>query len=205
MDWEIYGAFVAASALLLVSPGPTVMLVTGYALSHGRRSAWFTVVGVGLGDLTALSLSLAGMGALLAASAAAFNLLKYLGAAYLFYLGLRMWRQGGSPVPEARRAASGRAMLGRAYLVTALNPKSIIFFVAFLPQFLCPERPVWPQLLLLGTTFVFLAVVNAAAYANAAGSLAGWLRRPQAQRNLHRLGGGALMGAGLLAALWRRA
>ncbi len=206
MSWEIYGAFVAASALLLLSPGPTVMLVTGYALSQGRRSAWFTAPGVGLGDLTALCLSLAGLGAVLAASAAAFSVLKFFGAAYLIYLGIRMWRQGGSLTPaDSGRAPSGLAMLGRAYVVTALNPKSIIFFVAFLPQFVRLDQPVWPQFLLLGSTFVGLAVLNAVLYANAAGSLARLLCRPRAQRNLGRLGGGVLMGAGLLTALWRRA
>ncbi|MEW5914708.1 MAG: LysE family translocator [Thermodesulfobacteriota bacterium] len=206
MSWEIYGAFVAATALVLLSPGPTVMLVVSYALSQGRRSALYTAPGVGLGDLTALSLSLAGLGALLAASAAAFSLLKWAGAAYLVYLGLRMWQRGvGLEAVLAGRAPSGRAMLGRAYLVTALNPKSIIFFVAFLPQFVNLERPVWPQFLLLGSTFVILATANALLYAQAAGSLARLLRRPGAGRLLGRLGGGVLMGAGLLTALWRRA
>lgn len=205
MSWEIYGAFVAASVLLLISPGPTVMLVTSYALSQGRRSAWFTATGVGLGDLTALSLSLAGLGAVLAASAAAFTALKWLGAAYLIYLGVRMWRQGGSWAPEQEgRAVSGLTMLGRAYMVTALNPKSIVFFVAFLPQFVRVQAPVLPQLAILGATFIFLAVINAVLYAQAAGSLAHLLRRPRARRGLDRLGGGVLVGAGLLTALWRR-
>lgn len=206
MNWEIYGAFVAASALVLLSPGPTVMLVTSYALSQGRRSAWFTATGVGLGDLTALSLSLAGLGALLAASAAAFTLLKWLGAAYLIYLGVRMWRRGEALGPAGgARVLSGWAMLRRAYVVTALNPKSIVFFVAFLPQFVVREQCVFTQFLLLGSTFVTLAVANAVLYANAAGSLSRLLRRPGAQRNLGRLGGGVLMGAGLLTAQWRRA
>jgi threonine/homoserine/homoserine lactone efflux protein len=206
MNWETYGAFVAASALVLLSPGPTVMLVTSYALSQGRRSAWCTAAGVGLGDLTALGFSLAGMGALLAASAAAFALLKWVGAAYLVYLGLRMWRRGAALGPaDPAKAPSGWAMLGRAYAVTALNPKSIMFFVAFLPQFVVMDKAVWPQFLLLGATFVIMAVGNAVLYASAAGGLGRFLRRPGAERALGRLGGGALMGAGLLTALWRRA
>jgi len=205
MSWELYMAFVAATALVLISPGPTVMLVTSYALSQGRRSAWYTAVGVGLGDLTALSLSLAGLGALLAASAAAFSLLKWIGAAYLFYLGLRMWRSGQGFTPQGGPAPSGRAMLARAYVVTALNPKSIVFFVAFLPQFVDLASPVGPQFALLGATFVILAVANAVLYACAAGSMARLLARPGGGRLLGRIGGGVLMGAGLMTALWRRA
>ncbi|MCB2228566.1 MAG: LysE family translocator [Desulfarculaceae bacterium] len=205
MSWELYTAFVAASALVLVIPGPTVMLVTSYALGQGRGTAWYTAVGVGLGDLTALSLSLAGMGALLAASAAAFSLLKWAGAAYLIYLGLRMWRSGSAFAPRSGAAPSGRSMLARAYVVTALNPKSIVFFVAFLPQFVDPALPPWPQLMLMAASFVILAVANAVLYACAAGSLARMLARPGRDRLLGRVGGGVLMGAGLITALWRRA
>ncbi|MBU2467190.1 MAG: LysE family translocator [Proteobacteria bacterium] len=205
MSWEIYGAFVAASALVLLSPGPTVMLVTSYALSQGRRSAWFTATGVGLGDLTALSLSLAGLGAMLSASAAAFSVLKWLGAAYLIYLGVRMWRRGETPGPAGgSQVLSGWAMLRRAYAVTALNPKSIVFFVAFFPQFVVREHAVFTQFLLLGATFVTLAVANAVLYANAAGSLARLLGRPGAQRTLGRVGGGVLITAGMLTLLWRQ-
>lgn len=205
MSWELYTAFVAASALVLVIPGPTVMLVTGYALGQGRGTAWYTAVGVGLGDLTALSLSLAGMGALLMASAAAFSLLKWAGAAYLVYLGLRMWRSGQTFAPRRGAAPSGRSMLARAYVVTALNPKSIVFFVAFLPQFVDPAASVWPQLVLMAASFVILAVANAVLYACAADRLARLLARPGRGRLLGRVGGGVLMGAGLMTALWRRA
>lgn len=139
MSIELWLGFVLASCLLLAVPGPTVMLVTGQALAHGRRSALATVPGVALGDLTAISLSSVGLGAVLAASAGLFTLLKLAGAAYLFWLGLKMWRatpplvEGAPPPPRA-----ARSLFAEAYVVTALNPKSVMFFVAFVPQFLVP-------------------------------------------------------------------
>src|SRR5581483_1998445 len=130
MTVQAWLAFVAAAAVLLAIPGPTVTLVIGYALGVGRRAAWATVAGVALGDFTAMTLSLLGLGAVLAASAALFTGLKWLGAGYLVYLGVRLWR--AEPVLDALGAAdarSARAILGHAFAVTALNPKSILFFV----------------------------------------------------------------------------
>ena len=183
MSLEMYLAFVGASLLLLISPGPTVMLVVGYALKHGKRSALATAVGVGLGDLTALVCSLAGLGALLSASAQAFTLLKYIGAIYLIYLGIKMWRSKEHYGPSAQNHTQGPwSMLGHAFAVTALNPKSIAFFVAFLPQFINPASALMPQLLLMGGTFVSLAVANAVAYGILAGSFHQTFASPVAQR-----------------------
>ena len=204
MAWDLYLTFLAATILVLVSPGPTVMLVVGYALSHGRRSALATVAGVGLGDLTALCCSLAGLGALLAAWAGAFTVLKWIGAAYLVYLGVKMWRNGTTFEPGNGNRRSPRAMLGHAYVVTALNPKSMVFFVAFLPQFILPERPLWPQLPILGGTFLVLAVTNTALYALLAGGVRKRLTGAGVQRVLGRLGGSVLIGAGLMTAALRR-
>jgi homoserine/homoserine lactone efflux protein len=200
-------AFVVAAGILLALPGPTVLLVMSYSLAQGRRSAWSTVPGVVAGDATALVLSLLGLGALLAASAAWFTALKWLGAAYLVYLGVRMWRS--DPAPEGLEAGLGLRSRGRvmlhAYTVTALNPKSIAFFVAFLPQFLLPHAPLLPQGALLTATFLVLAGLNATAYALLVGSVGGVLGRTGTRRALNRLGGGVLIGAGALTAALRRA
>jgi homoserine/homoserine lactone efflux protein len=206
MSLEIYAAFLAATILLLVTPGPTVMLVVSYALKQGRGTALATAAGVGLGDLTALSLSLAGLGALLEVSAAAFSALKWAGAAYLVFLGIKMWRLGvGRELESTARPRSRLDLLGHAFAVTALNPKSIIFFVAFFPQFVVTGQPLWPQLFILGSTFVTLAVINAALYAVLAGSFSGLLARPSAKRALGRLSGVVLIAAGVLTALLPRA
>ena len=206
MSLELWLGFVVASSVLLVIPGPTLMLVLGHALAHGRRSAWSTVPGVALGDLTAISLSCAGLGAVLATSATLFTLLKLAGAAYLFWLGVKMWRTSPTdPTTAPSAPRSARSMLMEAYTVTALNPKSIVFFVAFVPQFLAPASPLLPQLLVLIPTFVALAALNAALFALLAGTLRGSVQRPVVRLWLDRLGGTVLIGAGAWMLAWRRA
>ena len=198
-------AFVAASAVLLAIPGPTVLLVISYALGHGRRSASSTVAGVALGDFTAMTASMLGLGALLATSAVLFTVLKWVGAAYLVFLGIKLWR---APVTEtsvdaaAPVARPGRIFL-HAYAVTALNPKSIVFFIAFLPQFLDGARAVVPQLVIFEASFLVLATANALAYALLASAARRTIRRPRVQRAVNRTGGTLLIGAGALAAAWR--
>jgi threonine/homoserine/homoserine lactone efflux protein len=206
MSFEHWLAFVAASVILLAIPGPTVLLVVSYALGHGRRYAAATVAGVALGDLTAMTGSLLGLGALLAASADLFTAVKWAGAAYLVYLGLKLWR---APVGDPGQADISETRPGRifahAYVVTALNPKGIVFFVAFLPQFLDMTRPLLPQTAILVATFVSLATINAALFGLMASSARRTIRRPSAQRLVNRIGGSFLIGAGLLTAAWRRA
>jgi threonine/homoserine/homoserine lactone efflux protein len=198
-------AFVAASAVLLAIPGPTVLLVISYALGHGRRSASSTVAGVALGDFTAMTASMLGLGALLATSAALFTVLKWVGAAYLVFLGIKLWR---APVAEAAVdsaapvARPGRIFL-HAYAVTALNPKSIVFFIAFLPQFLDGARAVLPQLVIFEASFLALATLNALTYALLASAARRTIRKPRVQRAVNRTGGTLLIGAGALAATWR--
>jgi threonine/homoserine/homoserine lactone efflux protein len=202
MAIETWLAFVAAATLLLLIPGPTILLVIGQSLGGGRRAALPLVAGVAAGDFLAMSLSLAGLGAVLATSALLFTLLKLAGAAYLVYLGIRLWRapvgaEAAAPLPAAKAWR-------QAFLVTALNPKSIAFFVAFVPQFLDAGRPFPPQAAILVASFVTLAAVNAALYALAAGRLSGAVRRPGVRRLLNRGGGGVLIGAGIATAAMRR-
>ena len=198
MDIATYFAFAAASVVLLMIPGPTVLLVVSYALTQGRRVALATAAGVALGDFTAMTLSLTGLGALLAASATLFTVLKWIGAAYLVYLGVRLWRSRpdvpdlASPAP-ARRAGG---IFAHAFVVTALNPKSIAFFVAFVPQFIDNSVPILPQLVITEATFVGLAAVNALAYALLADRLRARIRRPAVLKWLNRAGASCLVGLG---------
>jgi threonine/homoserine/homoserine lactone efflux protein len=201
MTLETWFAFALASLIAVMIPGPVVVFILGRALGGGWRAALPTVGGVALGDSVALLASLAGLGALLAASAAAFTIAKWLGAAYLIWLGVKLWR---APVGEAV-ALPARNAFRDAFLVTVLNPKSIAFFVAFVPQFLDPARPFLPQAVLVLVTFVGLGALNALGYALLAGKLSDAVRRVSVRRAFNRVGGAMLMGAGIATAAMRRA
>ncbi|PWC36029.1 LysE family translocator [Azospirillum sp. TSO35-2] len=206
MSVELWLAFAAASVVMLMIPGPTVLIVVSYALGHGRRSAMATVAGVALGDFTAMTASMLGLGVLLSTSAALFTGLKWIGAAYLAYLGLKLWRApvttGDAPADDA--AVRPWRMMLHTYAVTALNPKSIVFFVAFLPQFLDPGRPLVEQMAVMEATFLVLATLNATGYALLASAARRAVRAPAVQRTVNRVGGSLLMGAGLLTVAWKR-
>ncbi len=200
MAFELWLAFTLATIVLLLIPGPTVLLVVSYALGQGLRTALPMAVGVALGDFTAMTLSLLGVGALLAASAAVFTIVKWIGAAYLVWLGIKLWRAGGSLAAEPRSTGvSAAKMLGHAWLVTALNPKGITFFVAFLPQFLSPHADFLTQMAVLEATFLTLAFINALGYALVAARARGFLKSARALRIVNRVGGSCLIGAGVAA------
>lgn len=207
MTLETWLAFTAATIVLLVIPGPTILTVISYSITHGRRANLPLVVAVALGDSTALFLSLVGLGAVLATSALLFTLVKWAGGLYLIYLGVRMLR-GGAVVADAAEAAPVLAsrwkLFVNTYTVTALNPKGIIFFVAFLPQFLRPDGNLRLQLWTFAVTFVVLAAINAGLYAVFAASARRLLASARAQRRFNRVGGCLLAGAGVWALLARR-
>ena len=209
MSFEHWFAFAAASAVLLAIPGPTILLVISYALGHGRKIAGATVAGVALGDFTAMTASMLGLGALLATSAAIFTVLKWIGAAYLVWLGIKLWKapvgnDSGSTL-ETSPAERPLRIFVHTYAVTALNPKSILFFVAFLPQFLDLSRPLFAQMAIFETTFLILATINAALYAWLAAAAGSTISKPNVRRIVNRLGGSLLIGAGLLTAGLKRA
>ncbi|MBN8449342.1 MAG: LysE family translocator [Candidatus Accumulibacter sp.] len=206
MHLDLWLAFIAAAMVLLAIPGPTILTVISYSASHGKRATLPLIAGVALGDSTALFLSLVGLGALLAASALWFNVVKGAGGLYLLYLGFKMLRAGTSgqaavtpPAPE-----SMLRLFLNTYAVTALNPKGIVFFIAFLPQFLNPTAPAAPQLWVLGTTFVVLAAINATLYATFASAARRMLESPRAQRRFNLLGGSLICAAGAWALLAKR-
>lgn len=199
MPLELWLAYVATSAVILAIPGPTILLVLSYSISHGRQAALPLVAGVALGDAVAITLSLIGLGTLLAASAFWFTIIKWLGGLYLVYLGIRLLldatRSGGVQTARAP-GASPRKLFTSAFVVTALNPKSIVFFIALLPQFISPAHPATPQLAILGVTFVLLATIGATSYALFAASIRRFLSSPRAQKIYGYGGGGLLCAAG---------
>ncbi|HEY1384831.1 MAG TPA: LysE family translocator [Dongiaceae bacterium] len=199
-------AFVVAAEALLITPGPTDMVVASYALSQGRRSAWASVPGVTLGDTTALILSLLGLGAVLMTSAELFDALKIAGALYLVYLGIKTWR---APVPEtiaddAPLEHKPWRIMAHTYLATALNPGGIVFYVAFFPQFLSADKPLLPQVAVFGATFVVMGSINSALYATLAVQVRRFVRSYRARKTINRAAGGFLIAIGGMVGLARR-
>jgi threonine/homoserine/homoserine lactone efflux protein len=206
MSLEMWIAFVIAATIVLVIPGPTILLVISQAISHGRRAVIPLVAGVTVGDFTAMTLSLLGLGAILATSAALFSVLKFIGAGYLIYLGIKLWRSDPEKHKSSSHAteASNRSLFKGTFVVTALNPKSIAFFVVFLPQFINPQVATAPQLLVLGATFLLLAAINATLYASFAGHLRDTMYSSKMRRWFNCCGGSVLIGAGIFTAAMQR-
>ena len=195
MSPELYLAFVVPTVIALVVPGPTILLVVSYALARGRNVTLALVSGVILGDLIAMSVTLAGFGIVLAASASVFTMMKWAGALYLAWMGIGMIRKAGTATAELQ--AVGQRGSGTAFrdgfIVTLLNPKSIGFFIAFVPQFIDSANPVVPQFLIMIVTFVGLGGINVLAYALLAARLRDKVTRPGALAWLQRAGGGVLI------------
>ncbi|MCG8523450.1 MAG: LysE family translocator [Pseudomonadales bacterium] len=206
MAIESWLAFVVASAVLLVIPGPTILAVISYSVIHGRRANAPLVAAVALGDSTALFASLVGLGALLAVSAFWFTVVKVAGGLYLLYLGIKLLRAGFSlsEMAEPTSDASRLKLFTNTYLVTALNPKGIVFFMAFLPQFITPVENGVLQMWLLAVTFVALATINATLYTVFASSARRLLVSSKAQRRFNFAGGALLSSAGVWALLAKR-
>lgn len=204
MPLHAWLAFIGASIVILLIPGPTILLVIGDSLANRGRSAWSTVAGVAAGDTTAMAISLAGAGALLAASATAFTMLKLIGGSYLVYLGIKSIlnaRRLRDHAPEATVPVQQKSVRRRflsAWTVTALNPKSIVFFVAFVPQFMSADQTFLSQSAILLPTFVCLAAANASMYGLAAKLLAKRLTSVAAQRRFGYTGGAVMVSAGTL-------
>jgi threonine/homoserine/homoserine lactone efflux protein len=206
MSIELWLAYVAATAVLLIIPGPTILTVISYSMAHGQRARLPLIAAVALGDSTALVLSLLGLGTLLAASAVWFTVVKIVGGVYLLFLAVRMFLAGVSPteVPQPVAPASMWRLFGNTWLVTALNPKGIVFFVAFLPQFLNRHAPINQQLWVLAITFVVMATINATLYSVFAGAASSFLASRRARRGFNVAGGSLLSIAGAWALLAKR-
>jgi threonine/homoserine/homoserine lactone efflux protein len=194
--------FFGASFVLLVVPGPSVTFIVARSLEHGRTAGLVSVLGVHAGSVVHVAAAAVGVSALLASSASAFAVVKYLGAAYLVYLGLAKLRNAGRhATPSPARARRSR-LFWQGFVVNVLNPKTALFFLAFLPNFVEPARgPVAPQVLVLGMCFIGLGLVSDGAYAFAAGTLGDRLREsPAVRRWVDRFSGGIYLGLGALTA-----
>jgi threonine/homoserine/homoserine lactone efflux protein len=197
-DTSTLALFLAATAALLLVPGPSVLFVVARSLEHGRGGGLASVLGVEVGALLHVAAATVGLSALIASSPALLTVIKFAGAAYLIVLGLRSLRPGRQTAPRAAGAASRRSLFRQGLLVDALNPKTGMFFLAFLPQFIDPAAgSVAMQTAVLGLCFVALATVSDTAYAVAAGEFAKRLRRsPRMRERLDRGSGVAYVALG---------
>jgi threonine/homoserine/homoserine lactone efflux protein len=203
-DWSTLAVFSAAALLLLVIPGPAVLYIVAQSVSRGRAAGLVSMLGIQVGGLVHVAAAALGLSALVVHSAVAFNVVKYAGAAYLVFLGVRrlLGRDAGARdgVPQERRL---RSLFAQGIVVNVLNPKTALFFFAFLPQFVDVSRgDVAFQILVLGLVFIALAMLSDGAYALAAGSAAGWLSARRGFSRAERyVSGTVLVGLGLATAL----
>lgn len=202
MSLELYLAFVLASAVLIVIPGPNVALIVGTSIAHGRRAGLLTVAGTSAAMVPMLVLTVLGLHALLESAAAVFEWLRWIGVAYLVWLGVRTWRRRPTPLVPDARAPSARLVFGQAALVSFTNPKTLLFYAAFFPQFLSAAADPTAQLIVLSVTFLATAVVLDSGWALLADRARPLLQGRARLRN--RITGGFLIGAGVGLALARR-
>jgi threonine/homoserine/homoserine lactone efflux protein len=201
-DPAAYGLFLLAALALLAVPGPAVLYVVSQSIEGGRRAGLMSTVGIHLGTLVHVAAAAIGLSSLLVSSARAFEVVKYAGAAYLVYLGVRTLLGRTSDEPQALEV-DARRRLARGATVQILNPKTALFFFAFLPQFVDPEAGTpGLQILVLGLTFTVLGFLSDGAYAVAAGTFAARLRGNRRAANVSRVASGTiLVGLGVAAAL----
>ena len=206
IDLRHWLAFVAASLLIAILPGPGVANIVGHAVNSGRRTAFAAIVGAVVGNLTAMGLSLAGVGTLLAEYPSAHRLIGLAGAAYLMVLGLVGILRSGGPATAAGHVAPAaiippRAAFAGSVAVSALNPKSMVFFVAFAPPFIAADGSYPVQCLVLMATFAGAVAGSDTLYALLALRVARGLRSPAMASRVRRVGGVVLIAAGLVAAM----
>jgi len=204
MDWALWAGFIAASLIVGLLPGPGVTSIVGYALTAGQRTALGSVFGATAGNAIAMTLSLAGVGVLLAQSPTAFAILKWVGATYLVLLGLytiAKAHRGSLAADDKAKPVTPTTAFWGTFAITAVNPKTIIFFVAFAPQFISPHYGYWTQASVLLATFCLVVTISDGFYAIAASWVAGFLKGPEVQLWSQRVGGTVLILAGLLTVL----
>jgi threonine/homoserine/homoserine lactone efflux protein len=201
MNWHLFSAFLVITLILIVTPGPVVTLVIATGASKGVRAGLVTVAGTCTGTAALLAVIAFGLGWVLNHALEVFEILRWVGAAYLIWLGVQAWRGAGRP--EAK-PASGQVQFRRGFLVALSNPKTIAFFTAFLPQFVDPSLPVERQLVVMCTVSVLVAAVTDSGWAIASGLGRAWFMRPARKKLLGRLSGLVLIGGGVWLSLARR-
>jgi len=201
MNWQLFAGFLLMTVVLILAPGPIVTLVISTGATRGIRAALVTVAGTSLGNAVLLAAIALGLDWVLRHAAYLFEVLRWAGAAYLVYLGVRAWRGASRPPPPPR---GHRVHFWRGLLVALSNPKTLAFFTAFLPQFVDPARPVARQLAVMCAVSVVLAAFSDSCWAVASGMGRAWFMRPARARLLARASALTLIGGGVWLSLARR-
>jgi homoserine/homoserine lactone efflux protein len=204
MNWDLFAAFLVITAVLFITPGPIVTLVIATGAREGVRAALTTVAGTSLGNALLLTAIAVGLNWVLKNAVELFELLRWIGAAYLIWLGIQAWRRAGAAEATNTPTIGGRVNFSRGLLVALSNPKTIAFFTAFLPQFIDPSLPAPTQLIVMCTVSVLLGALMDSGWAIAAGLGRAWFVKPERARLLGRMSGAVLIGGGIWLSLVRR-
>jgi threonine/homoserine/homoserine lactone efflux protein len=206
MNIELYLAFCLATAVLILMPGPIVILVIAQSLRHGTATGLATVAGSSIGNALLVAAGALGLSTAFVLLAELFDVIRWLGAGYLIWLGIREWRSGGANLDAAAAGAprAKRAVFWQGIVVAITNPKTLLFYAAFFPQFIDTAVPLAPQLVLMSITFMVIAAAFDSGYALLAGRLRGLLAGARRANIRGRITGGLLIGTGIGLALARR-
>jgi homoserine/homoserine lactone efflux protein len=208
MAFDVWLAFIGAAILIAVSPGVGAIQSMAVGLTHGVRRGYWSILGLETGLMLQLTLVAVGLGAAVASSIVAFNVIKWIGVAYLAYLAVRQWRSVTTDLREqvGKSVDGGRlSLVVRGFLINTTNPKGLVFFLAVLPQFVVPTAPLLPQYLAIGATMVAVDLVVMGLYTGLAVRLVEWLHTPRQETALNRIFSGLFATAALVLSLVRRA
>ena len=205
MNLHLFLAYCFAVAILVLMPGPIVTLVVANSLSHGSRSGLATVAGASIGNAILLGATAVGLVAFFALLSEIFEVVRWVGALYLIWLGVKTWRaNGGQGLAIVPAAKTSRAVFLQGFLIAVTNPKAIVFYIAFLPQFIDSHLAAKPQLLVMIGTMIVMALISDSAYALLAARARGWFTTPARRRLQCRITGTLLIGVGCGLLLARR-
>jgi homoserine/homoserine lactone efflux protein len=208
MAWEVWLTFIGAAILIAVSPGAGAIQSMATGLTYGVRRGYWSILGLEVGLMLQLTLVAVGLGAIVTGSIVAFNVVKWVGVAYLLYLAVRQWRTATRDLREQLDTSADRgrtALVVRGFLVNATNPKGLVFFLAVVPQFVVPTAPLLPQYLAIGATMVAVDLVVMGMYTGLAVRLLRWMHTPRQQTVVNRTFSGLFATAAVVLSLVRRA
>ena len=204
MNWQLFTAFLLITVVLMLIPGPIVTLVVATSMREGIRAGLVTVMGTSCGTAVMLAVIAFGLSFILEHALSWFELLRFVGAVYLIWLGVQAWRGAGAGAPPPEHRTRDRIYFGRGFAVALSNPKTIAFFTAFLPQFVDPSLPATRQLAVMCAVSVLLAIASDTGWAALAALGRTWFMKPARAKLLGRVSGLALIGGGIWLSLARR-